>query len=104
MPPSRRPSRTAVLVSLLGELGVDYATLRESQTREAIADQNVEAAQESLMIAQERFQHGLGSELDMAEAKAQVDNVRSQVPLLQTAEAQSIHAIAVLLGDTADKV
>ena len=97
-------NRRAVLVSLLGELGVDYATLRESQAREAIAERNVEAAQESLMIAQQRFQHGLGSELDMAEAKAQVDNVRSQVPLLQTAEAQSIHAIAVLLGDTADTI
>jgi NodT family efflux transporter outer membrane factor (OMF) lipoprotein len=97
-------NRRAVLVSLLGELGVDYATMRESQAREAIALSNVQAAEDSLMIAQQRFQHGLGSELDVAEAKAQVDNVRAQVPVLQTAEAQSIHAIAVLLGDTADAI
>lgn len=97
-------TRRAALVSLLGDVGVDYAMLRESQVRQGIARRSIAAARESLAIAQQKFQHGLGSELDLAQARAEVDNLETQLPLLQSAEATSIHAIALLLGEPPEAI
>lgn len=91
-------NRRAVLVSLLGELASDYAMLRAAQLRIDIARRNLAAQNEIVGLTQERAKHGLGSELEVAQAASQLASLYAVVPQLQTSEAQSLHALAVLLG------
>ena len=91
-------SRRDVLVSLLAELGRDYAALRSAQARLIIAERNIKADQDALDLTREKFTGGLGNELDVAQAQAQLQTLTAAVPQLQAIVAQQSHAIAVLLG------
>jgi outer membrane protein, multidrug efflux system len=91
-------ARRAVLVSLLAELATDYATLRASQERLSIADRNVDAARRSVELTEQSFARGLGSNLDVAQAQAQLQTVLSARPPLRATIAGMTHAISVLLG------
>ncbi|MDR3439062.1 efflux transporter outer membrane subunit [Telmatospirillum sp.] len=91
-------NRRAVLVSLLGELGTDYTALRAAQERIAIAERTIAADQDALDLAQQKFDHGLGTELDTAQARAELEQVKASLPQLETQVAQNAHALAVLLG------
>ncbi len=90
--------RRAVLVSLLGDLGNDYCQLRSAQERIGIARRTIAADQDALDLAQQKFSNGLGSELDVAQARAELETVRAGLPQFETMVAQNAHAIAVLLG------
>jgi NodT family efflux transporter outer membrane factor (OMF) lipoprotein len=90
--------RRGALVTLLGELGKDYAALRAAQLRLDIAKRNVDAEAELLDLTRAKYKGGLGSELDVAQAEAQLANVRAVIPQLETTVAQQGNAIAVLLG------
>jgi NodT family efflux transporter outer membrane factor (OMF) lipoprotein len=90
--------RRAVLVSLLGDLGQDYAALRAAQLRIAIARRNADAEKEVVDLARARQNNGLGSELDVAQSEAQLANVLAVIPQLDSSAAQAANAIAILLG------
>jgi len=90
--------RRAVLVSLLGELGQDYASLRAAQLRLVIAQRNADAEKELVDLTRARQSNGLGSELDVAQAEAQYANLLAVIPQLETSIAQQSNAIAILLG------
>ncbi len=90
--------RRAVLVSLLGELGNDYSQLRSAQERIGIARRTIATDQDALELTQQKFSNGLGSELDVAQARAELETVTASLPQFETLVAQNAHAIAVLLG------
>jgi NodT family efflux transporter outer membrane factor (OMF) lipoprotein len=90
--------RRAVLVSLLAELGQDYAGLRSAQARLDIARRNIAAETEALDLTREKFRGGLGSELDVAQAEAQLATLKAVLPQLDATVAEEAHAIGVLLG------
>jgi NodT family efflux transporter outer membrane factor (OMF) lipoprotein len=90
--------RRAALVTLLGELGNDYATLRSAQLRLEIAKHNIDAEKEVVDLTRAKQSSGLGSELDVAQAESQLSTLRAVVPQLETIVAQQGNAIAVLLG------
>lgn len=91
-------ARRDVLVSLLGELARNYVDARTFQRRIALADRNIALQQETLDVTVSRFEAGLTSELDVAQARAQLQTRRSQVPPLRVGFAQSLHRLGVLLG------
>lgn len=90
--------RRAVLVSLLGELGQDYVALRAAQLRLDIAKSNADAERELVELTRARQSNGLGSELDVAQAEAQLATLQAVIPQLETSIAQQSNAIAILLG------
>jgi NodT family efflux transporter outer membrane factor (OMF) lipoprotein len=90
--------RRTILVSLLAELAGDYASLRASQLRLNIAMRNIEAARKALDLTEQEFQRGLGTDLDVAQARTQWDNVRAAPPALRASVARLSHAIALLIG------
>lgn len=87
-----------VLVSLLAELALEYTQTRSLQQRLAIAEANVKAQQDTLALVQSRFDAGITSELDVAQAKANLEQTRSQIPLLTAQLRQSMHRLEVLLA------
>lgn len=94
--------RHATLVTLLGDVGSDYAALRAAQDRLRIAQRNLAVAQQIVTLTQERNTQGLSSELDVAEAAAQLHTLESVVPDFQAEIAQREFAIAELLGEQPD--
>jgi NodT family efflux transporter outer membrane factor (OMF) lipoprotein len=91
-------SRRDTLVTLLGEVARNYVDARGSQRRLAIAHQNITAQEEDLAITQDRFQHGLTSDLDVQQAATLLSTTRAEIPSLESALQISIHQLGMLLG------
>jgi len=91
--------RNAFLVSLMGEVGLEYVTYRSLQQRIALANQNLGAQQKTLDLTRRLFGAGLAPELDVQRAAAQVATTASTIPLLVQQAAQAMHALSVLIGE-----
>jgi NodT family efflux transporter outer membrane factor (OMF) lipoprotein len=87
-----------VLVTALAEMARDYVQLRGVQRNIEITQRNLQTARQSLDLTRERAAGGVTTDLDVANAAAQVETVASQLPALQAQESQIINAIAYLLG------
>jgi NodT family efflux transporter outer membrane factor (OMF) lipoprotein len=87
-----------VLRSLFAEVARNYVELRTTQARIQYTLQNIEAQEETVKLTEGRFEAGLSPELDVAQAKLNLDNTKAEVPALRLAEIQTINRIAVLLG------
>lgn len=88
-----------VLVSLLAEVALNYVDVRTYQSRLAVARSNLVLQQETYDLASARFEAGLSSQLDMDQAKYNLESTRAQIPILQTGLNQAENRIAVLLGE-----
>ncbi|MBV9786195.1 MAG: efflux transporter outer membrane subunit [Acidisphaera sp.] len=86
------------LVSVQAELARDYVELRGAQRKLQITQENLDADRQSLKLTQERAAGGLTTQLDVANAQAQVSTAASQLPQLEQQETQTINAISLLLG------
>jgi len=87
-----------VMVSLLAEIAVNYMELRGNQRRIAIARDNIEAQRQTVELTRAKFQAGLSSELEIAQAEALLSTTESRVPQFESASKKAIHRLGVLLG------
>jgi NodT family efflux transporter outer membrane factor (OMF) lipoprotein len=87
------------LLSVVAEVARDYVQLRGTQTQLAIANDNIRTEQQSLQLTQDRFHGGLTTELDVANAAAQLQTTQAQVPQLEQQQAAGINALSFLLGE-----
>jgi len=94
--------RNAILVSLLGEVARHYVQLRASQQLLAVTRDNLASQQQTLDLTRVRRQAGLASELDVAQQQALVADSQTRLPQHETAIAQAIHGIGILLGREPD--
>ena len=91
--------RNAILLSARAELARDYIDLRNTQALLQIANQNLEIAQDALKLTQVRVRDGVTTDLDVSNASAQVENIESLIPTLQSHCDTTINAIGLLLGE-----
>jgi NodT family efflux transporter outer membrane factor (OMF) lipoprotein len=91
-------ARRATLLSSLAELARDYIQLRGTQGQLRIARDNLRTAQQSLQLTQQRAAGGVTTDLDVANAAAQVRTTAAQIPPLEQQESELINAISLLLG------
>ena len=85
-------------VTLLAEVARNYISARAYQQRLAIAYDNIKVEQDVLDLTSNRFENGLGNDLDVQQAQALLDATGAQVPSLQTGFDQSVYSLSVLLG------
>ncbi len=90
--------RRDVLVILLAETARNYVELRGVQRRGVIAHNNIDAQQSALDLTRQRFEAGVSSKLDVAQAEALLAGTQSQLPTLETELKQAMHRLAVLIG------
>jgi outer membrane protein, multidrug efflux system len=90
--------RRNVLVSLLGDVAKNYIDLRGFQRRIDVARANLKAQQDTVDLTRVRFQAGLASDLDVAQAEAQLNTTAAQIPTLESSLKQAAHRLDVLLG------
>ena len=88
-----------VLVSLLGEVGLNYIAVRTFQARLAVAEANLAAQTETYELTAIRVQAGLTTALDLEQAKYNLESTRSQIPTLQSGLEEAKSRLAILLGE-----
>ena len=87
-----------VLVSLTADVGRVYVELRSFQERLAIVNRNIVLQADAVSLAQSRFDAGLTSELDVAQAQTLLASTKAAIPPFEASIAASVHRIGVLLG------
>jgi len=91
--------RRGVLLSVLAETAQNYIQLRGVQNTRAVTEQNLDVARHSLKLSQLRLADGVATDLDVAEAAAQVAAIESRLPALEQRQAQLINALSLLMGE-----
>ncbi|KFG92399.1 secretion protein [Burkholderia paludis] len=91
-------ARNAVLLSARAELARDYLELRDAQAQLQIAQRNLAIARDLEALTQIRRRDGVTTDLDVANAAAQVASIESRLPPLESRRDTRINAIGVLLA------
>lgn len=87
-----------VQVQVTAEAALAYIVLRTSQTRLALAAENLANQRETLQITDWRLQAGLVTSLELEQARAAVAQTEAVLPALESGIQQARHALALLAG------
>lgn len=90
-----------VMVSLYADVALAYIDIRGTQQRIVDARTNAASMAESLDLAKALEKSGLASQLDIAQATANLEVTRASIPSLEIDLEKSINRLAVLLGQDA---
>ena len=85
-------------LSYQAELAQDYFELRGTDGEKELLETTVKSYQDYLKLTQDRFNSGVASGSDVAQAQTQLETARAQLIDYDVARAQYEHAIAVLAG------
>ncbi len=88
----------AILVTLIGDVASTYIEIRSLDERLALARENVKVQEGSLAVAESRFRHGRVSELDVDQARTNVEATKALIPQLEQQRRKAQNRLAVLLG------
>ena len=88
----------AVNLSMHAELALDYYQARILDAEEQLLNSTVSQYQQALELIENRFAGGLASDLEVQQAKTQLETTRAQAIDVGVARAQYEHAVAVLIG------
>src|ERR1041385_3797866 len=90
-----------VRLSVEAELAFDYYQLRSVDAEKSLLDSTIVAFQQQLDLTRVRFQTGIASDEDVAQAETQLKTTQAQDTDLGIARSQNEHAIALLTGQPA---
>ncbi|UFH51468.1 efflux transporter outer membrane subunit [Pseudomonas sp. KNUC1026] len=90
--------RDALALSLAAQAAADYLRLRGVQAQLEVNWQNLSIAQQSLALTRTRFDNGVTTHLDVANAAAQVATVEARVAPLEAEQSRLINALSYLQG------
>ena len=91
--------RGDVLLTLLSDVARNYVELRGFQRQIEVARQNLDTQRDTLGLTQARYKGGLGTDLAVAQAEAQVSTTASTIPTLEISAGEAVHRLGVLLGE-----
>ncbi len=86
------------LVTVTAETARAYILLRTFEARLGLARENVVIQNETLRIAEVRYENGAVTELDVTQARALLRDTEALIPSLETGVRQTKHAISTLIG------
>jgi NodT family efflux transporter outer membrane factor (OMF) lipoprotein len=87
-----------VNLSLHADLAIDYFEARSLDAEEQLLTSTVKQYEDALELTESRFQGGLSSEVEVQQAKTQLDTTRAQAIDVGVLRAQYEHAVAILIG------
>jgi NodT family efflux transporter outer membrane factor (OMF) lipoprotein len=90
--------RSDVLVSLQGDVARAYIDLRAAQLRRSVLEDDLKSQREILDITQDRRRFGMGNDVDVANAAAQVTSTEALLPQATAQISQDINQLSLLLA------
>jgi NodT family efflux transporter outer membrane factor (OMF) lipoprotein len=88
----------SVKLSLHAELATDYFEARALDREKQLLDDTVAQYQKALTLTQNRYEGGISSKAEVAQAQTQLNQAQAEDIDVGVARAQYEHAIAVLIG------
>jgi outer membrane protein, multidrug efflux system len=90
--------RNAVLVSLQGDVARSYIDLRAAQLRRSVLEDDLKSQREILDLTRDRARFGIGNDVDVANAAAQVTHTEALLPQAAAQISQDINQLSLLLA------
>jgi NodT family efflux transporter outer membrane factor (OMF) lipoprotein len=87
-----------VNLSMHADLALDYFQARSLDAEEQLLNSTVKQYEQALELNESRFQGGIGSEVEVEQAKTQLQTTRAAAIDVGVARAQYEHAVAILIG------
>lgn len=88
----------AVMVSLCAQVATAYINLRELQQEMEVVKKNCDSQQAVVQITEKRYETGLVSKLDVAQALSVYYDTKASLPVLEAGIIQYTNALGVLMG------
>ena len=88
----------AVNLSMHANLAFDYFAARSLDAEEKLLQDTVVQYEKALQLNEDRYEGGLASDVEVEQARTQLETTRAQAIDVGVARAQFEHAVAVLLG------
>jgi NodT family efflux transporter outer membrane factor (OMF) lipoprotein len=101
---ARIEERRGLLVSIAAEVARNYILLRGCQLEQQLAQNNLQLQRESLELTREQMNKGVGTQLDVSRAQAQVAATEAAIPVLERNAWQAIHRIALLSNESVERL
>ncbi len=79
-------------------LALAYFAARSLDAEEKLLQDTVRQYEEALQLNEDRYEGGLASEVEVHQARTQLETTRAQAIDVGVARAQLEHAVAVLMG------
>ena len=89
---------TGTMISLCAQVASAYINLRELQQELAVVQKNCASQEAVLKITEVRYNTGLVSKLDVAQAKSVFFSTKASIPQIESGINQYITPLAILLG------
>ncbi len=85
-------------LSMRADLAIDYFQARSLDAQEQLLNSTVKQYEQALELNQNRFNGGLASEVDVEQAKTQLQTTRAVAIDVAVLRSQYEHAVAILIG------
>ncbi|NYT77315.1 efflux transporter outer membrane subunit [Alcaligenaceae bacterium] len=90
--------RRTVHINLVSQVAEAYFRLRTAQDLESLMRRTIDSRKNTLALVKARYDAGIASALDLAQARGQLDTVRADLAGIRRSEAQALNALQLLLG------
>ncbi|MCE9620568.1 MAG: efflux transporter outer membrane subunit [Planctomycetes bacterium] len=87
-----------VRVTLAAEVATSYSLLRTAQEQLRILRSNLATQDDALKLTTKLYEAGITGLLDVSNARAQVEQTRSRIPIFESLVRESIYTLDVLIG------
>ncbi len=94
----------AVMVSLIANIATTYFSLRQSLAQMQVLRWNAESQKEIMNIVVSRYDSGLASKLDVAQARSVYYSTKAQIPAMQATIDSYRYSMAVLIGTNPEEL
>ncbi|WP_133646198.1 efflux transporter outer membrane subunit [Paraburkholderia flava] len=100
----RESALSDLRLALAANIASAYVDLRWAQADLRILDENEQIRSRALTLTQQRLRYGLSTQLDVARARNQLEELQSRIPRVQSTIQHQTSLIAVLSGSTPESV
>ena len=92
-------AQQTVILTLVSDVASDYFLLRDLDLQLQITQETVKTQENSVKLTELRLTHGVGTRLDVLQARQVLDTANAQIPELERQIGQTEDAINILIGN-----
>jgi multidrug efflux system outer membrane protein len=92
-------ARQTVILTLVSDVASDYFLLHDLDLQLQITKQTVQTQENSVQLTELRLDHGVGTRLDVLQARQVLDTANAQIPDLERQIGQTEDAVNILMGN-----